>query len=214
MSDSANQVLADFFNLDADGIAVIEGYVQAGQTLTDALGGGSVDLSAYEGESFSLTATAEAITSYLKSSAENSVLSFEFLGLGSQINLSASQSISMSSGSEDETDPLGIYFEAMLGNFTIKALGDGNTVFIQAAEDTGAVEVSAASLVLSGLVNAQIRSDSTIALVVNDITKIIADTDGIGFNDAVPSIPELPAVPLAQDVADALVTLGLCTQAV
>lgn len=36
---------------------------------------------------------------------------------------------------------------------------------------------------------------------------------GAGFNGAAASIPELPATPTAQDIADALVALGLVTQA-
>lgn len=50
--------------------------------------------------------------------------------------------------------------------------------------------------------------------VDSDYNNLIqANASGLGFNGAAPSIPEIPATPDAQAVADVLVALGLVTQA-
>lgn len=48
----------------------------------------------------------------------------------------------------------------------------------------------------------------------NGIARVKINNSGVAFNGGTPSIPEIPATPNAQNIADALVALGLCTQAV
>lgn len=57
MTDTADQVLAQFFNLTGDDLETIAAYVQQGQTLADIIsGGGAPDLTDYSGDIISLEA--------------------------------------------------------------------------------------------------------------------------------------------------------------
>lgn len=49
--------------------------------------------------------------------------------------------------------------------------------------------------------------------IASNTPALVLGAGGVGFNGSGPSIPVIPATPTAQDIATALVALGLCTQA-
>lgn len=133
-----------------------------------------------------VTATAPAIQ--IGSNLTNDVSIFSRL-LNGVINFSA--------GDDGNSNPVCIVsLDSASGAVTISAPQAGGTVAILGPTETG-VRVNA----------------DDVTILVADTTKFAVAADGVGFNGASPSIPEIPAIPLAQDIADVLVALGLATQA-
>lgn len=166
------------------------------QSITDLMmeqleeGGG---LPNYEAERISLVSTAD--------NDDSTEVNIDAVGTEASVRIGSAGSVNVEA----------------IGAVNISANGAGGTVGISA--DTGVTIESAvvgevSGILLESLTAAISLRGLAIALVDDeDQARVLVSGVGVGFNGVGPSIPEIPAVPLPQDIVDALVALGLVTQA-
>lgn len=152
-------------------------------------GGGSADLTNYEGESISLSAAQViALTSD-----------------GSDIELIATTGgILLEAGNDSDID---INSQGTNGRINLNAQ---TTLNLTVADSSGLLEISTSS----PLNIASTENNVNIEALGVDAAVSIESSKLAFFGVSPVERPEIPAVPIAQDLADVLVALGLVTQAV
>lgn len=193
MTDTSNQVLAQFFNLTGDDLDAITAYVQSGRTLADLIGGGA-DLSDYSGSQIHLTATdsAEGAGIRLDSSTGDILLDDDAgVSITSSVSahLIAATDVTVAGGSGH------VKVDTSTGIELITTVADGN-VIVEATN--GEINLLAARAV-------QLNSDDT-SIIGNDT--LILQAPAIGFFDATPVVQAVAPVTLG-DVITLLQNYGL-----